>query len=95
MVVEGYSTWGSVSSRSDLGELLAHKARYGDVIELAKYTYENTPPRGQMDRLRELVIQYMVHEANQIIGSEKYLSLVENGGPFARDLLSMVLKRSG
>ena len=64
------------------------KARCGDVVELIRYVYENTPSRKHMHGLRELVTQYVVHEAPQIAGPEPCLSLVEDGRPFARDLLS-------
>jgi len=70
-----------------------YEARYGDAVELIRYTYENTPCRKRMDRLRELVTQYVAHETIQIAGSKPCLSLVEDGGPFARDLLSMVLEK--
>ena len=45
-----------------------------------------------MERLRELVTQYVAHETTQIAGSD-HVSPVEDGGPFARDLLSMVLEK--
>lgn len=46
-----------------------------------------------MDRLRALVTKYVAQEQRQIAKSESCLSLVEDEGTFARDLLSMVLER--
>ena len=71
-----------------------YEARYGDIIELIRYTYEHTPCRKRMDPLRELVTQYVAHEQTQIAGSEPCLALIENGGPFARDLVSIMLEKT-
>ena len=68
------------------------QARYGDIIELARYTYENTPSRKEMDGLWGLVTRYVAMKARQIAGSKQFLLLVEGGGSFASDLLSMVLE---
>lgn len=68
-----------------------YKGRYGDVVELIKYTYQNTPTQKRKDRLRALVTKYVVQEQIQIAKSEPCLSLVEDEGSFARDLLSTVL----
>ena len=72
-----------------------YEARYGDVVELVRYTYKNTPSRTPRDSLRELVTYYVAYEAKQVAGSEQGLDLVEEIGSFARDLLSMVLERVG
>jgi len=70
-----------------------YEARYGDIVELIRYTYEHTPCRRRMDPLRELVTHYVAHEQTQIAGSAPCLALVEDGGSFARDLVSMVLEK--
>lgn len=70
-----------------------YEARYGDIIELIKYTYEYTPCRKHMDPLRKLVTQYVSFEQPQIAGSKPCLSLIEDGGSFSRDLLSMLLEK--
>ena len=69
-----------------------YQERYGDVTELIKYTYQNTPTRESIDGLRALVTKYVAQEQRQIAKSEPCLSLVEDEGSFARDLLSMVLE---
>ena len=42
-----------------LRESKPYEACYGDVVELVRYMYKSTPYRKRVDRLRELVTQYM------------------------------------
>ena len=69
-----------------------YEARFGDILELVRYVYENTPSRTPRDSLRELVTHYVAYEAKKLAASEQGLDLVEENGSFARDLLSMVLE---
>ncbi|MCJ1413152.1 hypothetical protein MMC19_007256 [Ptychographa xylographoides] len=65
-----------------------YKQRIGDVIKLIKYVYsdDNTPNKeDQIDRLRELLILYVVCEIDILSQSEEFLSLLECGGSFVRD----------
>lgn len=75
-----------------LREYKPYEARYGDVVELIRYTYERTPCRKRIDGLRELVTRYVAQEQIQIARSEPCLELVEDGGSFARDLLSLMME---
>lgn len=75
-----------------LREYKPYEAHYRDVVELIKYTYERTPCRKCIDGLRELVTRYVAQEQMQIARSEPCLGLFEDGGPFARDLLSMMME---
>ena len=68
-----------------------YEARFGDILELVRYTYENTESLKLRDPLRELVTHYVAYEAKKVAASEEGLELVGENGPFARDLLSMVL----
>lgn len=70
-----------------------YEARYGDIVELIRYTYEHTLCRKRMDKLRELVTQYVAYKQTQIAESELCLTLVEDGRPFAKDLLFMVMEK--
>lgn len=36
-----------------------YKGRYGDVVKLIKYTYQNTPTQKRIDRLRALITKYV------------------------------------
>ena len=69
------------------------RSRYSVIIDLVKYTYDNTPSRKPRDPLRELVTNYIAYEAKDIARSEQCLDLVQDVGDFARDLLSMVTLR--
>ncbi|MCJ1418898.1 hypothetical protein MMC32_005249 [Xylographa parallela] len=70
-----------------------YEARYGDILELLRDTYDRTPTRPQLDPLRELVTQYVAFEAKEVINTEQCLSLVNGGGELARDLYAMLLKQ--
>ena len=69
-----------------------YKALYGDIVELIKYTYQNSPTQKRIEGLRALVTKYVTQEQIQIAKSEPCLSLVKDEGSFARDLLSMVME---
>lgn len=70
-----------------------YAARYGDIVELARYVYANTPSRPVMDPLREMLVQYIAYEATSVARCAQCRELVEENGSFASDLLRMVLER--
>jgi hypothetical protein len=73
-----------------------YKSRIRDIVELLRFSYsnENTPDRERgIDQLRELVTRYTVCEAEALMESEEYLTFLEEGGPFVRDMSLMLLKR--
>jgi hypothetical protein len=70
-----------------------YAARHGDIIELARYIYANTPARTVMDPLREMLVQYIAYEATSVARCAQCMELVEENGSFASDLLRMVLER--
>ncbi|MCJ1435085.1 hypothetical protein MMC27_004455 [Xylographa pallens] len=70
-----------------------YEARYGDIVELLRDTYDKTPTRRRLEPLRELVTQYVASEAKKVINTEQCLSLIEEGGQLARDLFAMLLER--
>ena len=67
-----------------------YEDRYGDIVDLLRFTYKNTPDRTQIDPLRGLVVQYITCEAKPVTHTEHFLSLVEEGGQLARDLFTML-----
>ncbi|MCJ1243637.1 hypothetical protein MMC30_000834 [Trapelia coarctata] len=70
------------------------ESRCGDIVELIRYVYGNTPTRqGGVDALRELVSRYVAFEATGVAKSEACLELVEEDGSFARDLTMLLLLR--
>lgn len=60
---------------------------------LIHYAYENTPCREPQDELRMLVTCYVADEGSKAIArSKQCLDLIEEGGAFARDLMSVILE---
>ncbi len=76
-----------------LCQFTPYKSRYCDVVDLVRYTYDHTPSRKRMDKLRELVSRYVAYEAKQIASSKQCLTLGEECGQFAKDLMLMLLER--
>jgi hypothetical protein len=70
--------------------------RIGDIIALVRYAYsnDNTPDHEgeKVDSLRRLVAQYIVRESMTFGNTEEFRSLLEEGGPFVRDLWSLMWK---
>lgn len=64
------------------------------IIDLIRYTYANTPSLKCMDQLRELVIRFVTDRPSDLVGSKKFLALVEEGGPFSSDLVALMLERA-
>src|SRR4051812_25122633 len=65
----------------------APKVQY--IVELARYTYsdERTPDLDNgIDKLRELVCQYIVANSDVTTEDAMFMALVEEGGPLVRDL---------
>jgi hypothetical protein len=73
-----------------------YEARRGDVVELVKFAYsnENTPDLDDdVDALRELVVHYVTYQLESLIGAPEFLVLLEQPGPFSRDLVRMMMRR--
>lgn len=71
-----------------------YKACVGGVVDLIRYTYANTPSLKDMDQLRELVIHFVADKSSDLVGSKRFLALIEEGGPFSRDLVALMLERA-
>ena len=68
-----------------------YKERVGDIVELLRYIYANTPDRDHAtDELRELVMKYVVCKYDKVAASEEFLELMEEGGACVRDCLKML-----
>ncbi|KAI9788409.1 MAG: hypothetical protein M1816_006934 [Peltula sp. TS41687] len=71
-----------------------YEERAGDIIELMRYAYSNTPDRsGSKDGLRSLVAHYAACAVEDLARSDKYELLFEEHGSLARDLVHYMLKR--
>lgn len=75
-----------------LGFKLYHQ-RVGDIVELARYAYENGPDRsedGTSNALRQLVVEYMACEIHAVGKHKAFRSFLEEGGEFVSDFWDVV-----
>ncbi|KIW76344.1 hypothetical protein Z517_11090 [Fonsecaea pedrosoi CBS 271.37] len=73
--------------RLTLSRFKLHQQRVGDVVELLKYTYANTPCRDpKIDQLRDLISDYLVCHIEKIVHHEEFFKLLDNGD-VAKDFL--------
>lgn len=73
----------------------ALKVQY--IVDLARYTYtdERTPDLDNgIDKLRELVCQYVVANSDVMTEDAMFMALVEEGGPLVRDLWKFMALRA-
>ncbi len=71
-------------------------SKVSDILKLARYAYsdENTPDLNTaIDRLRNLVCQYVAAYAEVISEHPTFIKMIEEGGAFARDLWKCVVPR--
>lgn len=71
-----------------------YKACIRGVVDLIRYTYANTPSLKCTDQLRELVVHFVTDHPSELAASKNFLALVEEGGPFSRDLVALMLERA-
>ncbi|KAJ9655609.1 hypothetical protein H2201_008768 [Coniosporium apollinis] len=74
-----------------------YTSRIGDVLELVRYVYcdDHTPATDEdnkMNKLRELVAEYIACEIDTIGKSKVFLDLLEEGGDFVREFWVIVQK---
>ncbi|KFY87882.1 hypothetical protein V498_06982 [Pseudogymnoascus sp. VKM F-4517 (FW-2822)] len=94
--IEALKTLSLHKLHKTLATFTPYSARLGDVAELVRYTYDHTPDFShEMDDLRSLVMDYLTCEVTDLIRSREFDQLLEQGGPFARDLVHMMMKRIG
>ena len=68
------------------------------LVELLRFSYSNDNTRdnsvGQdLDDLRSMVINYVARVFEKVAGDDIFLELMEEGGPLARDLTNLLVKR--
>jgi hypothetical protein len=79
-----------------LRDFTLYPKRVGDIVELARHVYENTPSRtaeGAMDKMRVLVVDYIACESAEMGRSEEFKELLEEGGEFVSDFWGVVSSR--
>lgn len=72
--------------------------RVSDVLELARYAYSNEyiPSRdrdGKIDKLKDLVVNYIASEFDIIGRTPVFITLLEEGGEFVSDFCGILLER--
>ncbi len=80
--------------RLNLSEFILHSQRIGDIIELLKYTYEHTTDyEERIDRLRNLVAEYVVCHIEKIVGFDDFTKLLQENGDVGKDLMPKLMQR--
>jgi hypothetical protein len=78
-----------------LMEFKLYHQRVGDIVELARFAYDNGPDRseaGTVNDLRQLVVEYMACEVDIIGRHKKFKALLEDGGELVGDFWGIVTK---
>jgi len=71
--------------------------RVGDVVELARYAYDNgedRKPDGTIEDLRKLVVEYIACEVSTIGKHEAFAPLLQEGGEFVVDFWRIIAKEN-
>ncbi|KAI4652836.1 uncharacterized protein J4E78_007663 [Alternaria triticimaculans] len=71
--------------------------RVGDVVELARYAYDNgedRKPDGSIEDLRKLVVEYIACEVSTIGKHEAFAPLLQEGGEFVVDFWRIIAKEN-
>ncbi|EXJ60379.1 hypothetical protein A1O7_04531 [Cladophialophora yegresii CBS 114405] len=80
--------------RLNLSRFILHSRRIGDVVELLQYAYENTADyRDGIDRLRDMVTDYVVCHLEKIVGHSDFGKLLKENGDVAKDLMPKLVRR--
>jgi hypothetical protein len=73
-----------------------YEARRTDIVELAQYVYADERTSDSEDDpngLRALVMHYIGCQVENLVRCREFKDLVQQGGPFAKDLVRTMLKR--
>ncbi len=76
--------------RDILAAFKLHKARISDIVQLIRYTYENTGDESARV-LRDLVADYAACNAEEMWQSEDFRNLLEVYGDYAKDIVGRML----
>jgi hypothetical protein len=78
---------------STLSSFSLYEERLGDVLELARYAYNQGEDRsedGKLDELRELVVRYIACEPKAFGKHQEFKYLLDSEGEFAGDLFDVI-----
>ncbi|KAH8726983.1 hypothetical protein GQ44DRAFT_791088 [Phaeosphaeriaceae sp. PMI808] len=78
-----------------LASFKLYEQRVGDMVQLVRWAYDNGSNRaesGELDDLRQLVVEYMACEVDTVGNHKEFKALLEEGGEFVSDFWSIVMK---
>ncbi|KAM5462378.1 hypothetical protein MauCBS54593_007997 [Microsporum audouinii] len=67
--------------------------RAGDIIQLIKFTYENTPENTWAEDLRTLVTHYVASKLDDLAMNSEFHQVLDEGGDFVTDFWKLVWRR--
>lgn len=80
--------------RMTLSGYQLHQERVGDIVHLIRYVYHHTTELDRsFDRLKSLIIDYVVCHLEKIMKDADFLHLLQEEGPLAKDLMTKTLER--
>ena len=80
--------------RLTLSKYTLFEARISDIVELVRYTYDETMGHEQgMDKLRSLVLNYVVCHIETIAKHSAFTEMVQERGVLGKDLVLKMLQR--
>ena len=80
--------------RLTLSRFFLFEERVSDVVELIKYTYQNTMDHESgLDKLRSLVIDYVVCHIETIAKDKDFQKMLQDSGALANDLIQRLIPR--
>ena len=75
-------------------EFAVYNERVEDIVDLIQYSYANTPDLlDPIDGLRSLVVHFTACFVETMTNNTEFGLLLQEAGPFARDLIKRVLER--
>lgn len=79
--------------RLTLSQYLFHTFRASDIVELVRYTYAHTTDfESKRDKLRALVLDYVVCYFRELLDTTAFLELLQEGGSLPMELMISIAK---
>ena len=80
--------------RLTLSRFILFNERVSDIVELVQYTYAHTMEHEEgIDKLRSLVMDYVICQMEAIVEDKNFISLLQEPGALAKDLVQKSLRR--
>jgi BTB/POZ domain len=80
--------------RLTLSTFILFSERVSDIVELVQYTYAHTMEHEEgIDKLRSLVMDYVICQMEAIVKDKNFITLLQEPGALAKDLVLKSLRR--